>query len=231
MVTIVAGIIGSGKSTLAVDIARVLGPETLIFSEPDEAGDKNPYLSDFYADKARWAFSMQIHMLSSRHRHHQAAQWYAMGTGNHAVLDSSYFSDVCFARLMARTGEITPREFETYRLLYQSMTASVLLPSVCVHLQVDPEVAAERIRRRASEREGRRSELVIDLDYLQGLDEEITHTIDILREQGVRIMDVPWNDDLGSPADRAGAVHYIARRILETTPANQFDTHHRRVLV
>lgn len=228
---IVEGLIGAGKSTLSQELGKALGEETLVLMEPDEQGNANPYLADFYADKPRWAFSMQLHLLGMRYRMQLNAQWHVLSGKGHAVCDRSYFGDTCFARLMARTGEITPREFETYRLLYQSMTASVLLPSVCVHLLVDPEVAAERIRKRAEARDGRKSELVIDLDYLRGLNEEITYTVDVLREQGVHVVDVPWDEDLGAPSDRAGAVRYIAQRVLEKSPSSQFTTHHRRVLV
>jgi deoxyadenosine/deoxycytidine kinase len=229
LVVIVEGLIGAGKSTLTAEIGKALGEGTLTLMEPDERGG-NPYLADFYADKHRWAFSMQVHLLGVRYQMQLAAQWHAMSGRGHAVLDRSFYGDTCFARMMTRTGEITEREFETYRTVYRAMTASVLLPSACVRLRVDPEVAAERIRRRASEREGRRSELVIDLDYLRALDEEIDATVGVLERQGVRVLELPWNVDRATAEDRAREVANLAEAIRFSTPTDLLLRHHARVL-
>jgi deoxyadenosine/deoxycytidine kinase len=199
--------------------------------EPDEQNNANPYLADFYADKTRWSFTMQVHLLGARYQMQLAAQWHAMAGLGHSVLDRSYYGDVCFARMMNRTGEITDREFNTYRTLYKAMTASVLLPSVCIRLRVDPQVAAERIRRRAEAREGRKFESVIDLTYLQNLDEEIEQTVGVLRSQGVHIYDVPWNTDRQAPEERLEFVGQIAGSIQQRVPQDLFVQHHRRVVI
>lgn len=230
LVIVVEGIIGAGKSTLSQELGKALGSDTLTLMEPDEQGNANPYLADFYGDKTRWAFSMQIHLLISRLRMQQSAQWHSMSGRGNAVLDRSYFGDVCFARLMHGTGEITHREFETYRIAYQTMTASVLLPSVCVRLRVDPAVAAERIRRRAEMREGRRSELVIDLGYLESLDREIDSMVSTLEQQGVRVFEVPWTVDRQTPEDRIQAIQRLAAEIVETAPNDLFKLHHQRIM-
>lgn len=230
LVVIVEGLIGAGKSTLTQEVGKALGNDTLVLMEPDEQGNANPYLADFYQDKDRWAFTMQVHLLGVRYRMQLMAQWHAMCGRGHAVCDRSYYGDTCFARMMHRTGQISEREFETYRVMYQSMSAGVLLPSVCVRLRVDPEVAAERIRRRASLREGRRSELVIDLGYLRALDEEIESTVDILRGQGVRVIDVDWGVDRSTPEKREAFVRDLAAEILTVPEADLFKLHHKRVL-
>ena len=132
--------------------------------------------------------------------------------------------------MMHKTGQISEREFDTYRSMYQAMTASVLLPSVCVRLRVDPAVAASRISRRAELREGRRSELTIDLGYLRALDEEIETTVDILRGQGVRVLDLNWGSNLGTPEERADAIHILASQIVAVPEPDLFQLHHRRVI-
>lgn len=228
-VVIVEGLIGAGKSTLTRELGEALGSNTLTLMEPDERGGANPYLSDFYGDKARWSFTMQVHLLGMRYRMQLAAQWHAMMGNGDACLDRSFYGDTCFARMMARSGEITEREFETYRVIYQAMTASVLLPTACVRLRVDPEVAAERIRRRASEREGRRSELVIDLGYLRALDREIDVTVDVLRQQGVAVHDVAWDADMATPEARNRAVQALAEALHAKEPVDLFLQHHRRI--
>lgn len=230
LVVIVEGLIGAGKSTLTTELGRALGDDTLVLMEPDEQKNANPYLADFYGDKARWSFTMQAHILGMRYRMQLAAQWHAMCGRGHAVCDRSFYGDTCFARMMNRTGEITDREFETYRVIYQAMTASVLLPSACVRLRVHPEVAADRIRGRAAKRDGRKSELVIDLGYLRALDAEIDATVGVLREQGVRVFEVDWSENRESEADRLAAVRELAGVIAQASPPDLFLNHHRRVL-
>ena len=231
LVVIVEGLIGAGKSTLTHELGRALGDSTLILMEPDERNNANPYLADFYGDKDRWAFTMQVHLLGVRYRMQLLAQWHAMGGMGHAICDRSYYGDTCFARMMHKTGQISDREFDTYRNMYQAMTASVLLPSVCVRLHVDPSVAATRIAKRAAQREGRRSELIIDLDYLRALDEEIETTVGILQGQGVRVIDLDWGADLGAPEDRAEMIHQLASQIVAVPEPDLFQLHHRRVIV
>lgn len=229
LVVIVEGLIGAGKSTLTQELGAALGPNTLTLMEPDEKDAANPYLSDFYGDKERWSFTMQVHLLGARYKMQLAAQWHAMSNRGHACLDRSFYGDTCFARMMNRTGEISDREFETYRIIYQSMTASVLLPSACVRLRVDPRIAAERIQRRASEREGRRSELTIDLGYLEALEHEIDTTVEVLRQQGVKIIEVPWSENRGSVEERAAGVQAIADQINQVSMPDLFLHLHRRV--
>jgi len=231
LVVIVEGLIGAGKSTLTQELGVALGPNTLTLMEPDEKDAANPYLSDFYADKERWSFTMQIHLLGARYKMQLAAQWHAMSDRGHACLDRSFYGDTCFARMMSRTGEISAREFETYRMLYQTMTASVLLPSVCVRLRVSPEIAAERIRHRAAGREGRKSELGIDLDYLRALEREIETTTNVLQQQGVKVIDVPWSEERHSANERAEIIQQIADQINQLSVLDLFFRQlHQRVL-
>lgn len=229
VVVIIEGLIGAGKSTFTQALGDALGRDTLILMEPDEERG-NPYLGDFYADKVRWSLTMQVHLLGMRYRMQLAAQWHAMCGLGHAVCDRSYYGDTCFARMMHRTGDISDREFETYRVIYQAMTASVLLPSACVRLRVSPEVAAERIRRRASLRAGRQVELGVNLDYLRMLDEEIDLTVNVLKGQGVKVIEVPWSTDRSSPADRAASVKEVMQNILTLDTPDLFLHHHRRTL-
>ena len=158
------------------------------------------------------------------------AQWYAMNKQGHAVLDRSYFGDTSFARLQVKTGAMTSDEFETYRSIYHAMTASVLLPSVCVRLVVSPEVAAKRIQRRMELQTGRKCENVIDINYLRELDREITHMVNVLSEQGVQTIHVPWDADRGTREARVDSVKEIAAQIIESQPKDLFLDLHRRTL-
>ena len=228
-VAIVEGLIGAGKSTLTKMLGQALGSSTLVLDEPDEVGGLNPYLGDYYADAKRWSFTMQAHLLGLRFRSHQAAQWHALSGAGHAVLDRSYFGDTAFARLQHKCGFMSDREYETYRALYHAMTASVLLPSVCVRVLVSPQVAVDRVSRRMSAREGRRCEATIGLDYLHDLETEIDHMVGVLRAQGVCVLDVPWDEDRDESSLRA-AVAGLAHRIINLRAPDLFLDLHRRTL-
>lgn len=229
-VVLVEGIIGAGKSVLTRELGAALGEGALTLMEPDEKDNANPYLADFYADPKRWAFVMQIHLLQARYRMHLNAQWHAMSGKGHAVLDRSYFGDTCFARLQVSTGAMTPREFGTYQALYHTMTSAVMLPNVCVRLLVAPEISEKRIKRRMFDREGRRCEEVIDLDYLRSLDREISHMTTVLRQMGVTVIDMPWDIDRESEEDRRSAVQSLAARIEQEEAPDIFLDLHRRTL-
>jgi deoxyadenosine/deoxycytidine kinase len=228
-VVIVEGIIGAGKSVLAEELGKALGKTSLVLLEPDERNKANPYLADYYPDKKRWGFTMQIHLLALRFRMQLQAQWHAMSGLGDAVCDRSYYGDTCFARMLFRAGIMSEREYNTYCAIYQAMTASVLLPNVCVRILVSPHVCNERIRRRMDERDGGRDcEADIDLDYLKALEEENTHMVDVLRTRGVVVLDVPWDVDRDSPEQREVAVTSLAERIREIKPQDALLDMHRR---
>src|SRR5262250_550539 len=59
----IEGVIGVGKTTLARLLSERLGAE-LVLEEVEE----NPFLHEFYHDRARWAFQTQMHFLFSRYQ-------------------------------------------------------------------------------------------------------------------------------------------------------------------
>jgi len=233
-VTIVEGVIGVGKSTVSKELGKALedlsGKPTLILMEPDEKENANPYLAQFYEDPPRWALTMQLHLLGARYEMHELAQWYCLARQGHAVLDRSYFGDTAFARLQVRNGDMTPEEFCTYTQMYHCMQAHVLKPTVCVRLLVSPDTAYERIQQRYMDRDGRRCEAAIGFQYLKDLDIEITNMANVLRQQGVLILDVPWDVERRDPSARSKAVTSLAQRILEYSPVDPFLDLHRKTI-
>jgi len=229
-VVIVEGLIGAGKTTLSRELGVALGPNTLTLTEPDEKNNANPYLDDYYADKKRWSLTMQLHLLGLRFRMHQDAQWHAMNNRGPVIMDRSYYGDTSFARVQAKLGLMSDREFETYANIYHSMTASVLLPTVCVRILVSPETCNERISKRMQDEKGRRCETSIDLNYLRSLDMEIDHMTSVLRHQGVAILDVPYDVDRDTPQQRFQLTSSLAARINAIEPPDYFLDLHRRTL-
>jgi len=143
----VAGIIGAGKSTLTNDIAARI-PGAIAMHEPvpeDASTPGNPYLSDFYREPRRHAFAMQVYLLRARYRQHLRA---ALAERT-VIQDRTIYEDTVFAEMMHQVGHIDARDFATYLALFEDFSLLLQRPDLIVYLDVDPEVALERVRRRA----------------------------------------------------------------------------------
>ena len=224
----IEGLISSGKSTLAKELAVALGPTTLCLLEPDEKGGANPYLASYYADAARWSLTMQMHLLGKRFRMQMHAQWHALEGLGDSVVDRTPYGDTAFAHLQLARGSMSEREFSTYEMIYQAMTANMLLPNILVRTLTTPERCNERLVKRMERETGRRCEQAIDLDYLRALEVEINHMVNVLRDQGVVVLDMPWDTDRDSPESRKDAVEALASRIHAIQPLNRLLDDHRR---
>ena len=201
------GIIGAGKSTLTAALSKALNLRPLY-----EPVDSNPYLQSFYEDPKRWSFPMQIELLHRRYAMQQLAAFETVGQGGWrgAVLDRGLPGDRVFARMLTEDGYISDLEWGTYESFYEVMTRSLRPPSLIVFLDCQPEVALERIRKRA-----RGAEANMSLEYLQRLQRGY---YDLLVEiqsgdhdwaRGMDVLRVPWNTDFMDPKD---IVREVARR-------------------
>ena len=87
----ISGIIGAGKTTLA----QALGEELhLPVYYENVAG--NSYLADFYADQAKYAFPLQVHLLNQRFRQHQQIIWTGGGVQDRTIYEDTVFAKVFF---------------------------------------------------------------------------------------------------------------------------------------
>ena len=153
----VAGNIGSGKSSLT----RLLA-ERFAWRPYYEHVDGNPYLADFYADMARWAFHLLVYFLSKRFQHHQEI----IDAQESVIQDRTIYEDAeIFARNLHENGHIDPRDYENYRELFDTMTQFLEPPDLLIYLRTSVPVLAERIRSR-----GRAYEQSIPVAYLAQLE-------------------------------------------------------------
>lgn len=210
-VIIVEGNIGAGKSTFAQHLARALDGEYL----PEPADGTNPYLEDYYRYPARWAFEMQMFLLTRRYRAQKYAQGKVRHKGGFVVLDRSYYGDVCFANVQRQLGYFSERDYETYLSHHADMKVNLEPPAMAIFLRVDTIVCKERINRRLSEKEGRRCESGISLDYLDRLDSEIKELADSLKGKTI-VKELPWtaerNDDAIEYVCEGYALDIVARK-------------------
>lgn len=137
---IIEGQIGVGKTTIGeileqrfgIPLYRELGnPHTLSL------------LDKFYADKRRWAFTLQIHFLNERFR--MIKQIFAAGGG---ILDRSIFGDRIFAEMLHADGDMSAEEFATYTTLLDSMLEHAQEPQLLIYLDCSVDTALDRIKQR-----------------------------------------------------------------------------------
>lgn len=149
---VVEGAIGVGKTTLA----RLLQPRFqagLLL----EAFEENPFLSDFYADRARYAFQTQMFFLLSRY-HQQQGVPERLASGP-VIADYAFAKDSLFARLNLRGDE-----WDIYKQLYDVLSDRITSPDLCIYLRATTDVLMKRIaaRDRTYERE-------MDRAYIESL--------------------------------------------------------------
>jgi deoxyadenosine/deoxycytidine kinase len=152
----VAGNIGVGKSTLVTMLAKRL--EWQPFYEPVS---ENPYLADFYADMRSWAFHSQVFFLTRRLRSHVEL---SQQPGS-VLQDRSVYEDAeIFAQNLYLQGHIQPRDYQTYRELYETAVQLLPPPDLMIYLRASIDTLVDRISNR-----GRDYERTIAPDYLQSL--------------------------------------------------------------
>ena len=73
----ISGMIGVGKTTLADNLGKYLSSKVGKSNVEihHEKVDTNEVLSLFYEDMKRWGFSLQVSLLTQRHRQLQRINW------------------------------------------------------------------------------------------------------------------------------------------------------------
>jgi deoxyadenosine/deoxycytidine kinase len=150
---LVAGNIGAGKTTVTERVAARIGWEAAF-----ESVAENPYLAEFYADMRAWSFHLQIFFLG-----HRAQQHLALARSPHsAICDRSLYEDAfIFARALNRLGNMTERDYLSYRRLFNLVVASLPPPDLLLYLKASVPTLLNRIQGR-----GRAMEAGITADYL-----------------------------------------------------------------
>jgi len=154
---LVAGNIGTGKTSITERIGARLGWNTSFESVSD-----NPYLPDFYADMRQWSFHLQVFFLGHRAEQHLALA----NSPQSAIADRSIYEDAyIFARVLRHMNNLSGRDYQAYRTLFDLVVKNLPRPDLLLYLQAPVQVLLERIHSR-----GREMECGITTDYLSLLD-------------------------------------------------------------
>lgn len=143
---LVAGNIGTGKTSLTELLGARLGWHTTFESVAD-----NPYLADFYADMGQWSFHLQIFFLGHRaHQHLELANNLASAIADRSIYEDAYI----FARALHHLGNLSERDYQSYRRLFDLVVAGLPHPDLLLYLKAPVSVLLERIHRRGRAIEG-----------------------------------------------------------------------------
>ncbi len=138
MYVAIEGVIGVGKTTLA----RLLQPAfqaALVL----EVFEENPFLSDFYGDRQRYAFQTQIFFLLSRYYQQRRSVPEFLKQGEPLITDYTFAKDALFARI-----NLGGDELEMYYRVHDALAEKIPLPNLIVYLRADTEVLMQRIASR-----------------------------------------------------------------------------------
>ena len=192
----ICGNIGSGKTTLAEKLAKHYGWTALF-----ESVDHNPYLRDFYQDMSKWAFHLQIYFLNSRFRQvNQIRQSTRPIIQDRTIYEDAYI----FAANLRQNGYMSPRDYESYREIFESMLQFVKPPDLLIYLKADIPKLVEQIEKR-----GRDFEYAIRIDYLRSLNTHYEEWIGSYKLGKVLVIDVNKIDFVANVEDFSNIVGRI----------------------
>jgi deoxyguanosine kinase len=182
---VVEGIIGVGKTSLAEMLSERINGKLVL-----EAIEENPFLADFYRDMDAYAFQTQIFFLLSRHKQQMELKQMELFSTN-LVSDYLFEKDRIFANLTLNETEIS-----LYSKIFEILRKDILNPSLIIYLQIDPERALSRIKRRS-----RSFEKSITLEYLRDLNEAYNQFFFHYKESPLLIINVNEIDFVNDEED------------------------------
>ena len=190
---VIEGVIGAGKTSLARMLTERLQAQ-LVLEEVEE----NPFLKDFYRDRARFAFQTQMHSLFSRYQQQRDLRQTNLFS-ERLVSDYLFQKDRIFASL-----NLVGREMQLYERLVGWLELDVVKPDVCVYLQATTDTLMERIRKR-----DRPFEREMERDYIAQLNDAYNHYFFHYTDTPLLVVDTNAIDFVNQPDDYEDLVKRI----------------------
>jgi deoxyguanosine kinase len=184
----IEGVIGVGKTTLARLLQQSFNANLLL-----EVFEENPFLSDFYSDRQRYAFQTQIFFLLSRYHQQRRTVNEFLVSDSPLISDYTFDKDALFARINLQGDEL-----EMYYKVHEALAEKIPPPDLMVYLRADTEVLMRRIAMR-----DRSYERKMESDYIAALNgayEDYFNTA-IQRKAPVLVIDTNPLDFVHNPHD------------------------------
>ena len=131
----IEGVIGVGKTTLARLLQPVFQADLLL-----EVFEENPFLSDFYSDRERYAFQTQIFFLLSRYHQQRRSVPGLLDRGVNLIADYTFEKDALFASINLKGDEL-----EMYYRVHEALAEKIPLPDLIIYLRASTDTAMQRI--------------------------------------------------------------------------------------
>jgi deoxyguanosine kinase len=152
----IEGVIGVGKTTLARLLQAPFQSDLVL-----EVFEENPFLSDFYADRERYAFQTQIFFLLSRYHQQRRSVPEILQRKTPLISDYTFAKDALFACINLQGDEL-----EMYRRVHDALAEKIPVPDLTLYLRADTEILMQRIASR-----DRPYERNMDWDYIDRLNQ------------------------------------------------------------
>jgi deoxyguanosine kinase len=197
----IEGVIGVGKTTLARLLQESFKAELLL-----EVFEENPFLTNFYEDRARYAFQTQIFFLLSRYHQQNRTVPEMLIHGKDLITDYTFAKDALFARINLQGDEL-----EMYHNVHDALAEKIPRPDLVVYLSADTKVLMQRIALR-------------DRTYERNMEESYIATLNDAYEdffdnyfQGVPVLRIDTNElnIISRPEDFAQIENQIRTRLVE----------------
>ena len=202
----IEGVIGVGKTTLARLLQPAFEADLLL-----EVFEENPFLSDFYTDRERYAFQTQIFFLLSRYHQQRRAVPKILEGGNDLIADYTVEKDAVFA-----LSNLDGDELEMYHRVHEALAEKIPLPDLVVYLRASTDELMKRIALR-----DRPYERNMEVGYI----DELNHAYDDFfanHHNGAKVLTID-TDDLNyvKYPDNLTWVENRLRQVLKLPPFQQ----------
>ena len=135
MYVAIEGVIGVGKTSLARLLQPAFEANLLL-----EVFEENPFLSNFYQDRGRYAFQTQMFFLLSRYHQQRRNVPELLTSGKSLLSDYTFDKDALFART-----NLDGDELDMYYKLHSALAEKIPPPDLTVYLRASTDTLMHRI--------------------------------------------------------------------------------------
>jgi deoxyguanosine kinase len=183
---VVEGVIGVGKTTLTKYLAQDYRAK-----EYYEVVEDNPFLSDFYQDKDKYAFDTEIFFLLSRFRQQRELETHHKDTSNMIVSDYLFDKNQIFAQIT-----LGSEDFRTFSMVFYGIHSKIINPDLVVYLRSNPDSLMKRIQSR-----DRPFERNMDKEYIATLCRQYDAFFETYKASNTLVVDAGDLDFVNNTAD------------------------------
>lgn len=182
----IEGNIGAGKTSLATKMSNDFNAKLIL-----ERFAENPFLPNFYEDKARYAFPLEMSFLADRYQQFSDDTSQFDLFKNFMISDYDIFKSLIFAKVTLQKDE-----FELYRKIFNFMYKEIKKPRIYVYLYQTTDRLLEQIKKR-----GREYEQSIDNEYLEKINRGYLDFLKTYPKENQLVIDVSELDFISNESD------------------------------